>query len=475
MRSRDLVRVAAAITSLAACSPRTDGPAPASADPPVAAAPSSSSAIAAAPSAAPATIASAAASAPPPELPPPPSAETLAKLPTGAAMYFAARTGDVSLAALPLPRALERDLGRSFGGKSPEVFLASIGVDGRRPILGAVVPASEKSARAVVDALAAGASSAAQDKLLHDHAGDVTHLRLLVPLTPGTDAARAAAALAQLLAGSASSEACPGAAACASFGAGAPLLVAVGERAVAAYADGPDLRLDLALPLFASAAEPAVLAALVAFRHARGGFEGRCSRFDAGATASLCVDAAPTGDLGATTGYGMTVKALSSGGVDATMKRKLAAAGRAESQRNLELAAPARRLASDGTVVIDARRKPISGLVTWALPGTSRPAVEKAFSTERCAAGHAVTAELLPALRAAFGDPGKGFTDPKKVHESFLEAGWPAFPIALSGTWPNLLDMLTGPLGRVAEVPAAFQICARHDAGRLTLTVKQAP
>ena len=83
---------------------------------------------------------------------------------------------------------------RALGSQDPpDVTLAKAGIDPRRPILGAVVPAPEKSARAVVDAMAKGASGKALEKVVRGHAADVTRVRLLVPLVSGADPRRALA------------------------------------------------------------------------------------------------------------------------------------------------------------------------------------------------------------------------------------------------------------------------------------------
>jgi hypothetical protein len=283
----------------------------------------------------------------------------------------------------------------------------------------------------------------------------------------------AAAALVKGVTRGKAMDACPGAAACKSFGADAPLGVAQANHlAIAAYADGADLRVDVAVPLFVEATDPAAMAALVAFRAARGGFTGRCSRFDPAATLSVCVDPAAFGEMSAAQGYGKTVQAISGSSLEAPLRKKIAGVGRDEAKQNLALGSPSRRLADDGTMVLDLQSTPNALTATWALTKASQPAVEKAFAVERCAAGQAVLGELFPALRAAFGDPGPGFSDPKKTLNAFREAGWGAFGIALGGTWPNLLDGFVDLKRQVPAIPGAVRVCARVDAGRLVLSVK---
>jgi hypothetical protein len=340
-------------------------------------------------------------------------------------------------------------------------------------VLGAVVGASEKSARAVPEALSKDASIKAVEKAIHAHAKDATLMRLLVPLASGTTPAVAAAALLKGLAHGAPMDACPGAAACKSFGADAPIGVTQSRRmAIVAYADGTDLRVDVAMPLFVEATDPGALAVLVAFRAAHGGFTGRCSRFDPAATLSVCVDPVAFGDMSAAQGYGKVIQAVSGSSIEAPLRKKIAGVGFEEARRNIELASPSRRLAEDGTMVMDLQSTPNTLVATWALTKASQPAVEKAFAVERCVAGQAVLGELMPALRAAFGDPGPGFTDPKKTRSSFREAGWGVFGVALGGTWPNLLDGFVDLKREVPAIPSAVRVCARVDAGRLVLSVK---
>ncbi len=477
MRSPDLLRLSAVAVLLAACAPAAEKP-PVLADA-TAATPAptvAAGAEKAPPSPAPSALAVAGATAPAVDVAPLPVApDALAKLPPGAAAYFSGRLAAFSKAVATgvVPQEILRDFTRGFGARTPDEIMGALGLDPRRPVLGAMVAASEKSARLVVDAVGKDGSGASAAKVMHAHAKDATLVRLLVPLANGKSPAVAAAALVKAIAHGTEMSACPGAAACAGFGADAPLGVAQGPYvAVAAYADGADLRVDVAMPLFVEGTDPAVIATLVPFHASRGGPGDRCSRFDPSATLSICVEAVAFGDDAAARGYGKTVEALAGAAVDASMRSKIARVGAEESRRNLELASPARRLAEDGTLVIDLQSQPNTLIGTWALTKASRPAVEKAFATERCAAGEAVLGELLPALRAAFGDPGPGFTDPKKTLVSFKEAGWGAFGVTFAGTWPNLIDAFLAMKGQIPSAPSAVRVCARADAGRLVLGVK---
>ncbi|WP_437586275.1 hypothetical protein [Sorangium sp. So ce1000] len=408
--------------------------------------------------------------------PPPPSTEQIARLPPGAAIYASLRNSDLDVAVRELPQiaTLLVEANRALGGQDPpDVTLAKAGVDPRRPLLGAVVSAPEKSARAVVDAMAKGVSGNALEKVVRGHAADATRVRLLVPLVSGADPRRALAAVIDALTGGAPLDACPGSTRCAGFDARMPLGVAQGgPAAVAVYADGADLRLDVVLPLFVSSADPAALKQLVAFSEELGGPEGRCSRFDAGPVVSVCLDLDRMGELGATDGYGKIARALSPRSVDPKAVPALAAQGLAEARQNLWLAAPTRRLASDGTLGVTVHGKRNRFVASWALTDASRAGVERAFAAERCAIGDAVVTELLPALRAAFGDPGKSFDDPKKVVTAFEEAGYAAYLTAAAGTWPNLLGVIASALAAGPGTDPDYQTCARYDDGRLVLTAE---
>jgi hypothetical protein len=412
-------------------------------------------------------------------LPPSPGPDALAKLPPGAVIYVAVRPTDLpgSAAMLVLHLWIPFELTRPFHrDKTPDAFLTSIGIDARRTILVALVPPSEKSARAVIDSVVVGAADDLQEKLVRDHAGDAQRVRILVPLVKGTDPAAAAATLGGHLSGSGAVESCPGAAACAGFGADAPLVIATGKKGiVAAYADGADLRLDLVAPLFGPPTDPGALASLIAFRALRGGSGARCQSLDPGASVAVCLDLDAAGQLGVSMGYWETFRTLPQGLLVRGPRRTSAAAGRARALQNLALAAPDRRLASDGTLMIRAQGMKWSALATWALTPASRSGVEKAFATRRCAPGPAAVTELLPVLQSAFGAPGKGFSDPHETQRALVDAGLGAYLITLAGAWPNLLDLASTALPRDLAPGASQQACLHHDAGRLVLEINDAP
>ncbi|WP_438025569.1 hypothetical protein [Sorangium sp. So ce233] len=113
----------------------------------------------------------------------------------------------------------------------------------------------------------------------------------------------------------------------------------------------------------------------------------------------------------------------------------------------------------DGTLGVTVQGKRSRLVGSWALTDASRAGVERAFAAERCAVGDATTRELLPALRAAFGDPGKGFDDPKKVVNAFKESGSPADLARWPANWPAgrpSVEVHGVPSGCVRSSPSDF-------------------
>ncbi|MFO0761547.1 MAG: hypothetical protein U0359_34020 [Byssovorax sp.] len=409
------------------------------------------------------------------------SADTLTKLPKGGAMYFAFRVAEIAQTSGSLGdelRAGLAEISRALGGAEPDKALAAMGLDTSGSVVGAVLSPSEKSARAVVDAMIKGTKGPALAKLEEKHMSDAIQARLLVPLKQGADVGKVAGSLAKILIGDRGvAEGCPGAKACAAFGAEAPLSWGRNnDYALAVYADGSDLRIDLWAPIYGSPDEAGGTAGLVALRALKGGSGARCALLDPNATLSVCVDGPVAGELGTTTGYAKVVGALAGEGLDPKQRIAIAKVGQAEAAQNLAFAAPSRKIATDGTFNAHLAGPHPDGVISWALADAARPSIEKAFSTERCAAGQAIVADLLPALTKAVGDPGKDFSDEKKTYEHFKEAGWGAWPVLLSGTWLNLLPLTASLQTKMrAPVPAALQACLRAQNGRLDLSVRATP
>jgi hypothetical protein len=274
------------------------------------------------------------------------------------------------------------EISRTLGGEQPDKALASVGFDMTGSVVGAVLSPSEKSARAVVDAVVKGTNGPALAKLRDKHMSDAIQARLLVPLKPGTETAKASGNLAKILIGTRGIvEACPGAKACAAFGAEAPLSWGRNDDySLAVYADGSDLRVDLWAPIYGSPDEAGGVGGLVALRALKGGSGARCTQLDPNATLSVCVDGAAAGELGAATGYAKVVSAIATAGLDPKQRTAIAKVGQAEAAQNLALAAPSKKIATDGTLNANITGSRPDAVMTWALAEIGRASCRERVS-----------------------------------------------------------------------------------------------
>ncbi|AKT42872.1 hypothetical protein [Chondromyces crocatus] len=405
----------------------------------------------------------------------PPGLEAFRQFPGHAAVYAAITVNrlDEVLPRTPKGESLLYKLSAllEIEAPIPEVFEKS-GVDPSRPLLLAVVPAAEPKARQAVEAMTRDVSGKVLDEVFREHATDATLVRVVVPLLDDVEPRRAAASLIQAFSRGGAFQACPAAKGCKAFGKDPPLgLMEAKDVAVAAYADGSDLRMDLAFPLFVPGNHGAAVQALMAFRGAAGGVRDRCTALDPVAGLSICMDPDRVAELGTTTGYGATARALSSGAVDATMRRQIAALGQAEAQQNLWLSAPAHRVATDGTFTIQGPPADSRVSSSWKIADASQGAVAQAFTSERCAEGEAVQSELLPALLKVFGDLEPAASERDKVLVAFREAGLGAYLTLLAGAWPNLLGTEVTRVQAISAMLGSIQVCARYESGRLSLEV----
>jgi hypothetical protein len=396
---------------------------------------------------------------------------TLASLPAGAALYGAARTPvvDAVLDLVPEAEQLRGEIARKLGGQGRVAdVLGGLGVAADRPLLVAVLPPDMAKARHMIDTAIAGKKvtvSATEPALS-------TAIRVVVPLVAGRGTPFDPAAVGRLL-DMRQVERCPGAEVCQRLD--TPDLVAVitGRELVAAVrVRGDQAEIDLVRPLLVDASQGSTLLALraLAMRPTAGPEPPRCARLDPAALGWLCIDADRMAELGVSTGYGLTVAAVAGASIPAAERKKIMEVGRTEAGRNLELAAPKRRLLDDGTVSILPSSAGLRLRASWALTAESRPALEAAFSTEACSEGGAVGSDLLPKLAHAFGDPGPDFVKPDESAQHILEAGWAGYPIVLARTWPNFLASALNKLGPSApELARAGRTCARVAGGRLEL------
>ncbi|MCC6524960.1 MAG: hypothetical protein IT373_20050 [Polyangiaceae bacterium] len=461
------------LVALAACA--GSGPPPGTtAAPPLALTPTVSAAVALVPSAG-------ATASPGDELPAPPSTAPadLAALPRDAAFYGWARPAalDALAALVPDGPEMRAELTAWLGRQGTlAAALATFGVAAGEAVYFAVLPPAVKRARAHLDALIAGAPPSEPRA---DEPAVAALVRLRTRPRPGADLV---GALERTLAAAPDVHVvrCPGSGAASGCPAGIPGLVAAATARHLALAlrlrDGW-AELDLALPPYTPGSDPSVARALVAFAGAPGGGPApeRCAVAPS-AGAALCIDADRTAELGAAVGWGKTAYVVMTVGVPPAQRRLLLEAGRDEAARNLELAAPARRLLDDGSVALTATPGMPGATVraSWTLAPPARAAVEAAFGTERCADGAGAASALFVPLLAAFGDPGPDYARPRERLEHMKEAGWTAYPIAFARIWPNLVrDDAT--LHQLLPVGDARRTCLRTADGRLELVQELGP
>lgn len=410
-------------------------------------------------------------STPPAAAPEAPAPVDAARLPRGAAVYFAARIGALDDLARSLPemsRGRDRLLGQ-LGAKSLAEVLAAAGVAKDRPLLGAMLSPDEPAVR---KAMAGALKDPTKPSPSQMELGSL--LRVIVPLEPGAQVSHLVDRLARMER-EPTVERCPASPSCREAGGeGLVALIRTVGGIVSVRARGAIAEIDQYTPFLPDGTDPAAVRGLAVMASAPiGGPEpGRCSRFDPAAEASLCVDADRTAVFGVATGYGLAMGAvlLSSGNIDMAQRLRVLEQGKQEADRNLELAAPKRRLVDDGTMVFRRDGERLSAVATWALTPESKPALEQAFAKPTCAAGQGFTSDVLPKLRKAFGDPGPDFAAPKVRLEHLKEAGWTGFPIVMSRIWPNFLPALMAELApKVTELLGPGQVCAVVKDGRFEL------
>jgi hypothetical protein len=396
---------------------------------------------------------------------------SLGQLPVGAAIYASVRTGaiDSVLDQIPDAEHVRVAITAKLGdrGRISDV-LAKLGVSSERPVLIAALPADAVKARQVIDLMMAGKTPPARGS----EPALASAFRIVVPLSGDAGASFDQNVVRELL-DAKQLERCPGAEVCQKVG-GADLagILRGSELAAAIHIRPGVAEIDLVRPLLVDTAHASTLLALRTLSAVRlGGPEApRCARLDTTALASLCIDADRMAELGAASGYGLTVAAVAGANLSRDMRRKIAEQGRTEAGRNLELAAPKRRLLDDGTLTLWSMGKELRAKASWALTPASQAGIEAAFPAEVCVDGSAVGSQLLPKLRSAFGDPGPDFANPEERLRHIWEAGWAAYPILVARTWPSFLPAVLTKLGPSApELARAGRTCARVKQGRLEL------
>ena len=408
---------------------------------------------------------------PTPHVPGPSSTTSaLASLPPNAAAYGSFRGGQVTKALADLRARADvfEDLAKTSDQQLAPLLLA--GLDGERSVLAAAVPASEKQIRSIVAAAAAGASLEATQKLAAENAGQMSRVRLIVPVVKGRDRMALANLVAKQLAGLAL-ETCPASPSCQGIG-GGPLGVAMpGGGAVVAYPAGDDLQIDFGFALVSTERTAAAMKAMEDFRTQRGGPRGdRCAKLDTSKSVSFCFDAAPLADLASTRSSGFLLGLMTHEGLTPNDRKRIAKDGNDDAE-NVQAMMQAPTSASDGTFTIDASSsKPVT-TGSWLLDTKARATVGKAFSTPRCATGNAIATELAPALSSSVGGQ-----EPAATVKQGLRTGFGGIGVAVAGQWVQMIDgVLTLAPDAKTSVPPKLRACVAVVGDRLTVTVDEAP
>lgn len=384
---------------------------------------------------------------------------------------------DDLLAMAPDPAAIRRELGLFPDEKgSVADAVEKDGIPKDRPLLLAVMPPDLERARKVIDSMQKGDPASGPDS----EPAIASHMRFIIPMKSADPKLIDLAAMTEQFKGG-KIDKCPADPLCKTIG-GTDVVAVMRHPAVlgAVRIVENAARLDMVAPTFVKADHPSVALALkAAVATAGGGPEApRCSALDPAAGASACVDADRMGELGTVMGWGKTVQAVSSAGVDAEMKKKLLEEGNKESLRNLELAAPQRKLLDDGTVIIVGEPTGIRATMSWALTDSSR-AVGRLFEKERCAAGAEFFDTVLVQMAGVLGDRGPDYANLSEKMMHVREAGFAAYPILAARTWPNFMapDLLKGIDRKDPRLAKVVNSCARTKDGRLEVSfvVPKAP
>lgn len=370
----------------------------------------------------------------------------------------------------PDPMAIRRELGLfpdDKGSLADAIEKDSIPKD--RPLLLAVMPPDLSQARKVVDSMLKGDAPTPSDTA----PAIASHMRFIIPLTSSDPKLVDLGSMTEQFKGG-KVDKCPADPLCKTIG-GSEVIAVMRHPAVlgAVRIVENTGRMDMIAPTFVKVDHPSVALALKeAVALAGGGPEApRCSALDPTAGASACVDADRMAELGTVMGWGKTVQAISGAGVDGESKKKILEQGNKESLRNLELAAPQRKLLDDGTATLVGEPAGIRGTMSWALTDNSR-AVGRLFANERCAAGGELVDTIVLPMVGLFGDRGSDFENPLVRMEHVQEAGFAAYPILAARTWPNffspdIIKQLDRKDPRIARV---VNTCARSKDGRLEVT-----
>ncbi|MBL8741253.1 MAG: hypothetical protein JNK04_09170 [Myxococcales bacterium] len=263
---------------------------------------------------------------------------------------------------------------------------------------------------------------------------------------------------------------CPGPNTCKGLG-DARAVVTHYEWMGALYSEGDRLELDLVRAADDAERQAQLLAARQ--KEPRGAPEGRCTLLSQDADLSLCIDGDRAGELGAATGMLMTLSAVAGRSIDQKDRAMIAAQGKKESMRNIELASPKRRLLDDGTVNVTLDARGFEARGSWAYAKETRPSATKPES-DLCSPLDGVVKTLVPDLMGRLGDLGDDFKKPKERVDHLREAGWGAAVVLLGRTWPNFLGAMKDGALRLRKLPVT-KVCRVIAGDRLELKIEGTP
>lgn len=360
---------------------------------------------------------------------------------------------------------VRRELNRKTGESSVRAVLTQLGVEPGAPVAGAVLAPDVRQAQKHLDTVTRAKDPSAT---LAASPPNGVFLRFVGRTLPGIDVAARIESMGKNVRLGAVS--CPLDALCTELGTLRPAFLGVNrEAAYAVYVEGDRVELDFVI---ADGDARTKIRHLVARRSvAAGGPSGRCTALDPEADLSLCVDAERSGDLGAALGMQMTTSAIAT--VDPSHRAKIAAEGKKESMRNIELSKPSKLLLDDGTLSVTVAGDGFRALATWRTTDASAKAVDARFAEEKCADVPREGAAFLGALAEAFPDPGKDFKSADRI-DHVREAGFVGAFVVLGRSWPNLIKALVSSGFVLGKAPPA-KVCTKSEGGRLRMTITGAP
>ncbi|MBT9556639.1 MAG: hypothetical protein IV100_11455 [Myxococcales bacterium] len=346
--------------------------------------------------------------------------------------------------------------------------LSTLGIDLESPVAFALVGPELARASEALDAIVkggAGGSPPAQGLFT----GQVT-VHLVAKALPGVDFRTKALQLGEVARATAVS--CPTDPRCHVFAVGGPDVVLFREGAAVA-ASSREGRVELVIT-FGHRRElglDALLGVLAERRRlAPGPAAERCTALDPAASISLCVDADRGAEAGAAIGLSLTANALSES-IDGPMRAELAAQGRKESMRPLELARPEKRLLDDGTVSVVVSPKDYRLTASWSFVDSAAPG---RLPVERCSDTPDL-AGLVSTLIEIFPDRGPDFRDVAARLQHVHEGGAGAYLTLFARTWPNLLEAARAEPRFTLALPGAQTACLVVAGNRLELRIAGKP